>query len=158
MGDGQTNQRLLVAKTAAASFSPPAHLGRGSHSAGVVFDHCWGPTGDGLSLRGWCTQYCTQGLSSSRWRSVSVCVCVMRGWANSPHCWLCVSVESLPHALSLCSGRKMGSRGRGFILGCCVLLAITWGPVLSLVPRAQEEQPEWEETEELASPLGHLKG
>ncbi|XP_055448672.1 complement C1q tumor necrosis factor-related protein 1 [Psammomys obesus] len=52
----------------------------------------------------------------------------------------------------------MGSRAPGFILGCCVLLAIAWGPVLSLVPRTQEEQPEWEETEELTSPLGHVKG
>lgn len=52
--------------------------------------------------------------------------------------------------------RKMGSRGQGFMLGCCLLLAVTWGPVLSLVPRVQEEQQEWEETEELTSPLDHV--
>lgn len=50
----------------------------------------------------------------------------------------------------------MGSRGQGFMLGCCLLLAVTWGPVLSLVPRVQEEQQEWEETEELTSPLDHV--
>lgn len=50
----------------------------------------------------------------------------------------------------------MGSRGQGFMLGCCLLLAVTWGPVLSLVPRVQEEQQEWEETEELISPLDHV--
>ncbi|KAL1778461.1 complement C1q tumor necrosis factor-related protein 1 [Sigmodon hispidus] len=47
----------------------------------------------------------------------------------------------------------MGSYGQGFVLGCCLLLAIAWGPVLSLVPRGQQEQLEWEEKEQLQSPL-----
>ncbi|KAL6038024.1 hypothetical protein STEG23_019365 [Scotinomys teguina] len=53
--------------------------------------------------------------------------------------------------------RKMDSYGQGFLLGCCLLLAIAWGPVLSLVPRGQQEQLEWEEREELPSPLDHEK-
>ncbi|KAH0517919.1 Complement C1q tumor necrosis factor-related protein 1 [Microtus ochrogaster] len=51
----------------------------------------------------------------------------------------------------------MGSYGRGFTLGCCLLLAIAWGPALSLVPRGQQEQLEWEEKEELPPPLDHEK-
>lgn len=52
----------------------------------------------------------------------------------------------------------MGSSGQGFLLGCCLLLAIAWGPVLGLVPRVQEEQLEWKETEEVPSPWDRMKG
>lgn len=54
----------------------------------------------------------------------------------------------------------MGSHGQGLVLGCCLLLAITCGLVLSHMPRDQqdqEEQQEQEEAQELLPPLDHNK-
>ncbi|XP_014442227.1 complement C1q tumor necrosis factor-related protein 1 isoform X1 [Tupaia chinensis] len=45
-------------------------------------------------------------------------------------------------------GRTMGSRGRGLVLGCCLLLAFASGPVLGRVPRDQQGLQEQEGTEE----------
>nr|XP_012308992.1 complement C1q tumor necrosis factor-related protein 1 isoform X2 [Aotus nancymaae] len=54
-------------------------------------------------------------------------------------------------------GRKMGSRGQGLLLACCLLLAFACGPVLSRVPHDQREQQEWEGNEELPSPPDHAE-
>ncbi|XP_008574388.1 PREDICTED: complement C1q tumor necrosis factor-related protein 1 [Galeopterus variegatus] len=47
----------------------------------------------------------------------------------------------------------MGSCGRGLMLACCLLLAFACGPVLSRVPRGQQEQQEQEGTLEPPPPL-----
>ncbi|XP_008847883.1 complement C1q tumor necrosis factor-related protein 1 isoform X2 [Nannospalax galili] len=47
----------------------------------------------------------------------------------------------------------MGSHGQGLLLGCCLLLATAWGPVLSHVRRGQQEHLEQEGRRELPSPM-----
>lgn len=52
-------------------------------------------------------------------------------------------------------GGKMGSRGLGLALACCLLLAFACGLVLGRVPRGQQEQEEQEGTRE--PPMDHAE-
>ncbi|XP_073901081.1 complement C1q tumor necrosis factor-related protein 1 isoform X3 [Castor canadensis] len=54
-------------------------------------------------------------------------------------------------------GRKMSSRGWGLVLGCYLLLAFAWSPVLSHVPRGQQERRVQEGTQEPPTPLDHAE-